>query len=229
MRRAAAAHGARVLALSPWRIELRCDRATAAALRQALDADIVVFTSPNAVRAALALRRLRRRRGQAFVAVGAGTARALRRTGIDDVSAPARMDSEGLLALPVLQAVRGQRVGLVTAPGGRGVIANTLAQRGARLLRADVYARIPIPPDARAIHALLRLRARPWLALTSAEALQHLLAALPADALRRLLTARVVAASERLAGLAHSAGFADIRVASDARPRALLQAAARRP
>src|SRR5690606_34681608 len=95
VRRAAAAHGARTLALSPWKLARREDRATRDALRAALAADRVLATSPAAVRAAAALRPLRRRRGQHWFAVGAGTAGALRRAGVDEVAAPARMDSEG--------------------------------------------------------------------------------------------------------------------------------------
>lgn len=227
MRRAAAAHGARVLALSPWRIQPRGDAATRAALRAALEADVVLFTSPAAARAAAALRRLRARAGQAWVAVGAGTARALRRAGVAGVVAPRRMDSEGVLALPELASVRGRRVALVTAPGGRGLIAPTLARRGAQVLRADVYERVPVPPSPRVLARLRELRAPVFLALGSGEALQRVLGDLP-DALQApLRRARVVAASERLAQLARSLGFDDVVVASDARPRSLLAAAAR--
>jgi uroporphyrinogen-III synthase len=88
LRRAAAAQGARVLALSPWRIETQSDAATRRALREALAADIVIATSPAAVRAASALHSLRKRHGQAWCAVGAGTAAALRRTRIDQVVSP---------------------------------------------------------------------------------------------------------------------------------------------
>lgn len=225
LRRAAAARGARLLALSPQRIEWRDDAATRAALRAALAAPVVVFTSPNAVRAALRLQRLRRRRGQQFCAVGEGTARALRRAGIDVVAAPERMDSEGLLALPALAAVRGVEVGLVTAPGGRGRIAEGLRARGARLLRADVYARAPAPLPPRAL-AMLRTRpGRLLLALSSVEALQQAWDAAPADVRAVLAGARVLAGSERLAALARDLGFGDVRIARSARPRDLLAAA----
>lgn len=226
MRRVAARHGARVLALSPWRIEHRDDDVAREALRAALACDVALFTSPNAVRAAAAVG-MRQRRDATWLAVGAGTAAALRRAGARTVIAPSRMDSEGVLALPALRDVRGHDIGLVTAPGGRGVIAATLARRGACVLRANVYERIAIPPSSRAIDALQSLRARPWLALSSGEALQHVLETLPAGALRVLVSARVLAASERLAGLARDRGFADVRVATDARPRALLEAAFR--
>lgn len=226
MRRAAAAHGMRVLALSPWRIEPRRDEATRAALAAALAAEVVLFTSPAAVRAAAALQDLRAAPGQAWTAVGAGTAAALRRAGVAEVAAPTRMDSEGLLALPALQGLSGRRVGMVTAPGGRGLIAPTLAARGAQVLRAEVYARVPVAPSPRVLAQLRGLDGPAWLALSSGEALQRLLQSLPDALLPRLRQARVVAASARLAAQAQAAGFADVHVAADARPASLLAAAA---
>lgn len=227
LRRAAAAHGARVLALSPWRLASRDDAGTRAALRAALSAPKLVFTSPAAVRAARALRTLRARRGQAWFAVGSGTAAALRRAGIADAVAPKRMDSEGLLALPALRDVRGGQVGLVTAPGGRGRIAVVLRRRGARVLRADVYARIAVTPSPRAVARLRALDTAPLLlALSSGEALVHVLAALPGDLVATLKKrVRVIAASARLAALARERGFRDIVIADSARPRALVATA----
>ncbi len=227
IRRAAAAHGARTLALSPWKLVQRDDRQTRARLRAALAASRVLVTSPAAVRAAGALQSLRQRARQPWFAVGAGTAAALRRAGVDCVTAPDRMDSEGLLALPGLHGLRGSDIGMLTAPGGRGRIAPALRRRGARVLRADVYERVPIPPAPRAVAALHALRAPAWLLLSSGEALAHLLDALPGDALAVLRRARVVAASQRLAQLARERGFSRITVAASARPRDLVAAAAR--
>src|SRR5690606_2570216 len=61
VRRAAAAQGAHVLALSPWRIQARDDAHVRADLDAALAAARVVFTSPAAVPAAAALRPLQPR------------------------------------------------------------------------------------------------------------------------------------------------------------------------
>ena len=226
IRRIAAKHGARVLALSPWKLVFRDDATTRATLRAALAARRVVVTSPAAVRAALALQPLRMRRAQQWFAVGSGTAAALRRAGITGVAAPARMDSEGLLALAGLREMHGGDIGMLTAPGGRGRIVPVLQRRGARVIRADVYARVPVVPSARAIATLLTLSAPAWLLLSSGEALLHLLGTLPGDAIVALCKARVVAASPRLAELAREQGFATVVVADNARPGALLDAAA---
>ena len=227
MRRAAATHGARVLALSPWRLQDLDTPASREALREALACSRTVFTSPAAVRAAARLRALCERNGQQWFAVGAGTAAALRRAGIANAITPARMDSDGLLGLPDLQDVHGRDVGLVTAAGGRELIEPALRQRGARVLRADVYARIAIAPSPRAIHELRSLHAPAWLMLSSGAALEHLLEALPGDAVAALRSAHVVAASDRLARLARSHGFSSIVTAASAMPRDLVDAAAR--
>ncbi|MFN7183288.1 MAG: uroporphyrinogen-III synthase [Thermomonas haemolytica] len=222
LRAAAARLGARVLALSVQAIVAR-DATTRQALAAALAADVVVFTSPNAVRAAAALMRLHPRRGQPWLAVGSGTRRALQRRGIN-AQAPARMDSEGLLALPALADVDGRTLGLVTAPGGRDRLAPVLRARGAQVRRADVYARVPVALGARQRMALAQALAQPQqvlLALSSGEALAALLAQVDDP---RLRTVAVAAASARLADAARAAGFTRVAVASSARPAALLRA-----
>lgn len=100
LRRAVARHGGQLLAVSPWRLQINDTPQARDALRQALGAPIVVFTSPAAVHAAHRLLPLQRPGPAQWASVGEGTARALQACGIDAVVRPARMDSEGLLALP---------------------------------------------------------------------------------------------------------------------------------
>lgn len=225
LRRAAGARGGQLIALSPWALRSRSDAATRQALMAALQAERVVFSSPAAVQAAARLAALGAAHPGQWLAVGAGTAAALRRQGVAAVQAPERMDSEGLLALPALQDLHGLRAGLVTAPGGRGIIASTLQQRGATLLRADVYARQPLPLPPRTLQRLRRAP-RPWvLALSSGEALDRLLVLLPDDLMQALRGATVVAASARLAEQARAAGFAEVAVADGPMPAQLVAAA----
>ena len=226
VRRAAARHGAGVIALSPWALCPRDDAQTRAALSQALAAPRVLFTSPAAVRAAAALQPLGMIGTGDWIAVGAGTAAALRRAGVPRVHAPARMDSEGLLALPALNDIDGSAVGLVTAPEGRGVLAPALAARGAHVLRADVYERVPVAPDPRAVEALLASRTTAVLLLSSAGALSSLLDGLPEPACAKLRALPAVAASYRLQALAEAAGCAPVTRAPGPRPGQLLLAAA---
>lgn len=226
VRRAATAQGARLLALSPWRLQPLEDAGTRKSLAAALAAPRVIFTSPAAVSAAHRLQRLEQDPETQWFAVGAGTADVLHRAGVKHVHAPARMDSEGLLDLPSLQRMAGTDVGLITAPGGRERIGPMLQARGGRILRADVYSRVAIAPSPRAVATLRALDAPAWLLLSSGGALDAILAALPADASARLRSAQVVAASARLQAIAHACGFGRCIVASSARPPDLLAAAA---
>lgn len=226
LRRAAAQEGADLIALSPWRIARREDAATRDALQAALAAPRVVFTSPNAVRAARALMPLSGDADRRSFGVGTGTVRALRDAGVAAHAAPARMDSEGVLALDALQDVAGADVGVITAPGGRGVITTALQARGARLLRADVYERVVVAVTDAAVARLTDAPDPLWLALSSGEALQRIQAALPEPAWRRLRQARVAAASERLLQQARACGFANIVIAAGPAPRALVEAMA---
>ena len=225
MRRAAAAHGLRVLALSPWRIAVRDDTATRVAMRKALTARIVIVTSPAAARAAAALAPLQARRGQVFYAIGTTTATTLRRMDVGDVTSPARMDSEGLLALPALRDVRGLDIGLLTAPGGHNRIGPDLQARGARLHRADVYVRETVALSPASLTRLRTFAGPLLLPVSSGDALIAVLACAPDDIATRLRGAGVLAASERLAALAREAGCTDVRVAAGTLPAQLLAAA----
>jgi len=225
LRRAARREGAGLLALSPWRIRHCDNEATRTALRDALACPIVVFTSPAAVVEAHALQPLRALPGQAWLAVGAGTAASLRRVGIDQVSFPARMDSEGLLSLAALADIRGTRLGFVTAPEGRNLLVPTLEARGAEVYRAEVYRRESIPLDVHALGAFSRLTAPACLLLSSGGALQQVLARLPDGLAGRFTALPVVAASERLTEAARDAGFDRIVLADGPRPAQLVKAA----
>lgn len=220
VRRAAAAFGARLFTCSPVRLVAMPDDG---ALAAALAAPRVVFTSPAAVRFAAAQTRLRPRARARWYAVGAGTAAALRRAGVAEVMAPARMDSEGLLALPGLDAVAGLDVGLVTAPGGRGAIAATLARRGAHVRVARVYRREAVPLAA-ATRAWLAALPPPLAVLVSSgEAFAGFWSQLDARQQRTLAAAVFVASSERLAAALRRHGLRRVLVAASARPRALIE------
>ncbi|MGY0799827.1 uroporphyrinogen-III synthase [Lysobacter sp. A286] len=224
LRRAAARHDGGLLALSPWTLQAIDDPDNRDALKAALAASRVLFTSPAAARAAAALQPLRVAPGQGWFAVGAGTALALRRAGITAVVTPERMDSEGLLALPGLQQLQGSTLGLVTAPGGRGVLAPALQARGAQVIRANVYQRVPVTPSPRALAAIRRLAAPAVLAVSSAEALQLVVASVPDDVVARLQAMPVAVASERLGDLARELGFPRCHRAHSARPTDLVAA-----
>lgn len=106
--------------------------------------DLAIFISPNAV--AAGMKRIRARRALppslAVAAVGQGSAAELRRLGIEHVLVPTgRFDSEGLLACPELADMRGKRVVIFRGDGGRELLADTLAARGAHVEYCECYRR----------------------------------------------------------------------------------------
>ena len=144
-----------------------------------------------------------------------------------DVRIPAiGSDSEALLTHPELQKVRGQTIGLITAPGGRGLLATRLQASGALLKVAEVYRREPLSLAPARLRALAALPDTTATLLTSGEAFDRLWDALPPAARKQLTRRPCVVASDRLAAKAQALGFRHVLRATDARPASLLAALA---
>lgn len=185
-----------------------------------------IFISPAAVRFAFLVQPELAPAARVFV-VGAGSQRALARHGIRALAPPAaRSDSEGLLALPQLADVRGRRIVLVGAPGGRDLIAPALESRGARVQRVHVYRRGPPRLTRRHFTALAAAPAPLVLPLSSGEGFAYLGERVPSELWQRLHRQLLVASSTRLAAQARRAGFGWVVVAENAGAPALLDAAA---
>lgn len=188
----------------------------AGALDQALAAlpgiDIAIFVSANAVAAGAPL--LAARGGlpahAARLAVGPGSARALEAAGLGPAIQPThRHDSEGLLALPALapRAVAGRTVLLVRGGGGRALLADELRRRGARVVVAECYTRLPAPADPEPLRAWLRAGAVQAVTVTSRACLDGLVGACPADVLDVLRALPLAVLAPALAGHARHAGW----------------------
>jgi len=139
---------------------------------------LVIFVSPTAVQRASALRATPWPADLPALAVGQGTRRALQAAGMRAALAPSEgADSEALLALPALQRLEGKRVLIVRGEGGRALLGETLAARGAQVDHAECYRRAPpaAPPPDGAFDAIC---------VNSGEALEHLAARLGAARLR---------------------------------------------
>lgn len=163
--------------------------------------------------------------GLRFYAVGAATAATLHAGLGVRVHVPPDDElgdtSEALLTLPSLQRLDGRKVLLVAGEGGRKLLSETLSARGARITRLALYRRVLHPP---------RGEARGWLergefdalVISSGELLEYLAGWCTARALNQPL----IVSSPRLATLAGSLGFGDVRVAQGASVAALSAAVA---
>jgi uroporphyrinogen-III synthase len=109
--------------------------------------DVVIFASGHAVRFAFeSIEPARVPPRLTWIAVGASTGALLARHGIAAV-VPAVESSEGILALPQLSDVVGQRVLVCAGDGGRATIADTLVERGAVVETVALYRREAVPVD----------------------------------------------------------------------------------
>lgn len=193
------------------------------------DVSVAVFTSVNAVDGFLGPMpdAADGRLPPVVLAIGRATAGALCSRGVAGVHTPrGRLDSEGLLACPQLHArrVAGRLVAVVKGEGGRDLLARELRRRGAEVIEADVYRR---RTPERLAGMLDGVRGSiDVVTATSAEALDNLLDAAPwtADWLSRRI---VVAASERVAGIARARNLPRVAVARGADAASIVEAAAR--
>lgn len=106
--------------------------------------DLAIFISPNAVNKAMNLIAARRQLppGLMFAAIGRSSVKELGRFGVTRVIAPAKkFDSEALLALAEFGEVAGKRIVIFRGDGGRELLGDTLAARGATVEYAECYRR----------------------------------------------------------------------------------------
>ncbi len=146
------------------------------------------------------------------LAVGPGTAAALRSRAISDVVMPdSGADSEALLALPVMQPPGSQNIVIVRGAGGRELLAETLRARGAQVSYIEVYVRRRHPDTGKRLPALWRNQPPAAIVVTSRAGLDALLAMTVQSWRPQLLTTPLICLGRRLNEGAAALGFTDCR------------------
>lgn len=190
----------------------------------ASEAKIHIFVSRAAVRATAMRAANSLRHGDQYLAVGRGCASALALRGLPCAVAPeGAEDSDGLLGLPCLQQVAGQRIAIWAAPGGRERMALVLKERGADVRIVAVYRRRPERPAAQVQRQLRIQGKRMVLTATSAALLSALDSVLRRAQLPCLRKRPLIVASERIAAIARKTGYADVHTADGASTEALIE------
>lgn len=139
--------------------------------------DLAIFISPNAVNKALNLIRARRALPPRLkiAAIGKGSCKVLEQFGVKDVIAPKqRFDSEALLELPELKTVDGKYIVIFRGDGGRELLGDELAKRGAHIEYAECYRRQKPQTDSGKLLYLWARNELDAITVTSAEALHNL-------------------------------------------------------
>ncbi|MDP2827716.1 MAG: uroporphyrinogen-III synthase [Sulfuricellaceae bacterium] len=181
-----------------------------------LDAfDLAIFISPNAVNKAMNLILARRSwpASLGVAAIGKGSRRELLRYGMENVLVPEnRFDSEGLLALPSLQAMQGRQVVIFRGEGGRELLGDTLMARGAALEYAECYRRgKPTLDAAPLLHRWARGEIHA-VTVTSSESLHNLFDLLGKLGQQWLRKTPLFAPHEKIAALGASLGLESVIV-----------------
>ena len=189
----------------------------------------IIFVSGNAVRFGMAWIESRWPQlpvGLEWYAVGDATARLLLPFGIEAHSPGTDMTSEGLLALPQLQDLSGQRVLLVKGEGGRQALATRLAERGAVVEELACYRRTaPLLGSGELARKLGQ-----WdiglIMISSGEGFANLLALLSPAETTKFSHITLLVPSARVAQMALAAGFGRVITAENASDSAMLRALA---
>lgn len=203
--------GGRAICFPTIEIAPPCDpEPLLAVLDRLTDYDLAVFVSVNAVEQAFAWLRARRLvwpAGLAAACVGKATAAALAARGVAAIAPPQRFNSESLLALPPLQQVAGKKVVIFRGDGGRELLAETLAARGATITYAECYRRVRPQADPQALIEHWRRGEIHVVVITSTESLHNLFEMLGETGRTWLTHSAVVVLSETQARACRELGF----------------------
>ena len=135
------------------------------------------------------------------------------------------MSSEGLLALPGLASLQNQRVLIVRGEGGRQLIAETLADRGARVDALACYRRGPVAYDGEQLRADLASCAPALIMVSSGEGLSSLSRLLQPREHTNLARITLLVPSPRVADDARAQGWQRVVTVENASDEAMLAAA----
>jgi uroporphyrinogen-III synthase len=178
--------------------------------------DLLIFISANAAEFAFPLLPNTLPLDISIAAVGAATARALSDLGLEPTLVPSdSFDSEGLLALPELQAVHGRRIHIIRGNGGRPTLGDTLGERGATVDYVEVYRRgLPQRNPANLITGWTQMI--DVVTVTSAAILDNLFTLLGESGVERVRHTPLIVISERVAEHAAGLGCESIYIADSA-------------
>ena len=147
-------------------------------------------------------------------APGPGTAEELSRLGVERVEMPeSSFDSEGLLALPSMQAaaVKGKRIVIFRGNDGRELLREELVKRGATIDAITAYHRRAPATPATGLLTLLRAGKVNAISAMSSDAVANLVPLVPATEREQILFAIAVYASHaRIVESARALGFRNV-------------------
>lgn len=180
-------------------------------IRQALQCDLMIFTSSNAVAGAhkhLPRNALLHPRRFKLASIGTATTRALQQHSITvDIAPDTSGGSEELIALLQSTRLDSSRIVIVRGGSGRETLCRQLQSAGASVSYLPVYRRYCPNLDMDSVRTLLVTQPPDAISVTSNEGLKNLLCIAPADTHQQLFNTPLIVNSERCSTLARTLGF----------------------
>ncbi|MEM1081317.1 MAG: uroporphyrinogen-III synthase [Pseudomonadota bacterium] len=179
--------------------------------------DRVIVISPMAARLVVQDHAQARGLASMFITPGAGSARILEGLERPVLYPQHGATSEAMLALPALAEIEGRSVLILTAPGGRTLLNETLKLRGAHVDELQLYRRIPLTLSNQQIEGLSATLPSPHRRVTlmsSQAAFEHLLSQLNDEQALRWLQGDFVVSSTRLRDRLQARGARRLLVAA---------------
>ncbi len=142
-----------------------------------------------------------------YLAIGHKTAFELSRVSGQKVHYPEQNDSEHFLTLPILQDINKKQIVILRGNGGRELIFDTLAKRGAIVEYREVYQRQYCDFDAFALVPMWQKHQVDALVITSSGQLAFFVSKLAAVDQTWLYSLKLIVPSVRIAAEARAMGF----------------------
>lgn len=193
---------------------------------------MVAFVSPNAIHAAFA--HIPQWPNEVAIAVvGEGSRAALAEYGVSEANTtiyyprdPLRTDSQTLLDVLDIEALRGRQVLIVRGQSGRELLSDALRQNGASVTQVAAYRRAAPRPSAAVLEQLRDLLGAEcdWI-ITSSEALRILLSLTEriagADSVVKMQQQHLIVPHSRIAEVARSLRFCNVTLTGSGDERLL--------
>lgn len=184
------------------------------------DYDIAIFVSANAVDHAIPLSL--EEKSLTIIAIGPGTATALKKHNVTVDAVPTHYSSEGLLTLPQLANIQQKKIIIFCGENSRPFLRETLRQKGAQVDEAICYRRRRPQTDPQQLQWLMT-QAIDHIVVTSLDSLENLFVLFQAYH-TRLLQIPLLVISPAMAMQAAQLGFQHVNVALSAADDAVVQA-----
>ena len=185
----------------------------------------IIFISGNAVRYGMALMQHHWPQHSCCYAIGGSTARLLRQHGVEALQpASAQMNSEGLVALPELQSIDGDKVLIVRGVGGREWLAQALVARGAEVDYLETYQRLKSGTLPQEVGRGVVAGTIDFILAASGETVTIIVELVDASLRRALMDIAIVVPGRRVAEIARQAGFKTVIMAANAGDDAMIEA-----